>query len=390
MTSSGSDILQQLDSLLGQRNQAWLLGAGVSVESNIPLMNALTKRVFSRAESENPLDHEVLKYIMSQLADDAHIEHVLSQIADHRAIAERSKTKEVIFDATKFTLDDLDKFHQRLLTWIAETVRWGFNAGNGTTTEQIGTRAQPIVSIDQHREFIGALFSKAQKGIEDRKTAVRFFTTNYDTLLEDALALETIPYWDGFGGGAVGFRNFCYGDSEPVHGVRACVVKLHGSVDWHLCDSGRVWRVRDGDIYPQRSARVLIYPQATKYVATQRDPFAAQFDLLRRTLSSKEENVLAICGYSFGDEHINQEIELAMEQANSQTTILAFTEKLPVTVEKWQKSRWSKRLYIMTPNGIFVGSDGPHAPPAAGGTHTWWTFKGVSRLLADGAEACAR
>ena len=121
MTSSGSDILQQLDSLLGQRNQAWLLGAGVSVESNIPLMNALTKRVFSRAESENPLDHEVLKYIMSQLADDAHIEHVLSQIADHRAIAERSKTKEVIFDATKFTLDDLDKFHQRLLTWLAET-----------------------------------------------------------------------------------------------------------------------------------------------------------------------------------------------------------------------------------------------------------------------------
>ena len=88
--------------------------------------------------------------------------------------------------------------------------------------------------------------------------------------------------------------------------------------------------------------------------------------------------------------HLHQEIELAMEQANSQTTILAFTEKLPVTVEKWQKSRWSKRLYIMTPNGIFVGSDGPHAPPAAGGTHTWWTFKGVSRLLADGAEACAR
>ncbi len=353
-------------------------------------MSALTRRVLSRAESENPPDHEVLMYIMSELDVDAHIEHVLSQLADHRAIAERSKTKEVRFGTSILTLDALDLLHQRLLTAIAETVRWGYRSGNDSTAEQIGTKHEPIVTIDQHREFIAALFSKAQRGVEDRKAAVRLFTTNYDTLIEDALALEAVPYWDGFGGGAIGFRTFSFGDSEPDHGVRACVIKLHGSIDWHLSDNGRVWRVRDGDIYPQRSARVLIYPQATKYVATQRDPFSAQFDLLRRTLSQKEENVLSVCGYSFGDEHINHEIELAMEQKASQTTILAFTENRGLTIQKWQQSRWHKRLYTISAEGVFVGSDGPYVRPVSGESHAWWTFKGVSRLLVDGAEACAR
>src|SRR3546814_2442820 len=47
-------------------------------------------------------------------------------------------------------------------------------------------------------------------------------------------------------------------------------MKLHGSIDWILGDEGDVWRVRDTDIYPRRSGSVLIYPQSTKYVATQR------------------------------------------------------------------------------------------------------------------------
>lgn len=92
--------------------------------------------------------------------------------------------------------------------------------------------------------------------------------------------------------------------------------------------------MRDGDLYPEKSSRVLIYPQSTKYLATQRDPFAAQFDLFRRTLGSNKENVLAICGYSFGDEHINQEIELALRCPENKTTILAFSQKLNSTLEQ--------------------------------------------------------
>jgi hypothetical protein len=216
---------------------------------------------------------------------------------------------------------------------------------------------------------------------------VKLFTTNYDTLLEDALALACLPYWDGFTGGAVAFRNYRFGEKEPGPEYRAHVVKLHGSIDWHLGEEGKVWRVRDGDIYPTKSSRVLIYPQSTKYLATQRDPFAAQFDLLRRSLASTDENVFATCGYSFGDEHINQEIEMSMERPGNKTTILAFSQNLNPTIEKWRNSSWRKRLYIISEEGLYVGDEGPHAAPLEGNILGWWTFQGVIKMLTNGPEA---
>src|SRR3546814_6152986 len=110
----------------------------------------------------------------------------------------------------------------------------------------------------------------------------------------------------------------------------AKVMKLHGSIDWILGDEGDVWRVRDTDIYPRRNGSVLIYPQSTKYVATQRDPFAAQFSMLRGLLGSSSELVLAVCGYSFGDEHINEELESALSLPWKKATLIAF---ITVSVE---------------------------------------------------------
>jgi len=132
----------------------------------------------------------------------------------------------------------------------------------------------------------------------------------------------------------------------------------------------------------------LIYPQSTKYVATQRDPFAAQFDLFRRSLLSRDENVLAICGYSFGDEHINQEIELALQHPENKATILAFANSVNSVLETWQKADWSKRLYIIAEDGLYVGQKGPLIPPEEGERRDWWKIAGVAKLLDIGAEAC--
>ena len=166
------------------------------------------------------------------------------------------------------------------------------------------------------------------------------------------------------------------------------MIKLHGSIDWYLGDDERVLRVRDGDLYPSTSSRVLIYPQAIKYLATQRDPFAAQFDLFRRTLGSGAENVLAICGYSFGDEHINKEIELALQHPGNKTTILAFSQYLNPVLELWRELPWAKRLYVITGEGLYVGNEGPSFPPANGEKWDWWKYEGVTRILNSGAEAC--
>jgi hypothetical protein len=133
----------------------------------------------------------------------------------------------------------------------------------------------------------------------------------------------------------------------------------------------------------------LIYPQSTKYLATQRDPFAAQFELLRRALGAHEENVLATCGYSFGDEHINQEIELALQRPGNKTTVLAFASESCSLLDNWRAQSWGKRVYVISKDGLHVGADGPFAAPAKGRTKDWWTFQGVTKILESGAEACA-
>jgi len=391
MDPTDKDALAQIDNLLAASNQSWLFGAGISLDAGIPLMWPLTERVFTRAKDEGePSDIDVLEFVKSQLSDGSHIEHILSQLGDHRTIAERSKNKTVAFDGVDLSVNDLDELHQRILTWIAETIRWGYRpAKSGGAPEEIGTHNNPIVIIDRHSAFVSALFNRSQAGIAERRRAVRLFTTNYDTLLEDALALGAFSYWDGFAGGAVAYRSHRYGDDEPDLRDRAHVIKLHGSIDWHLGEDDRVWRVRDGDLYPKRVSRVLIYPQSTKYLATQRDPFAAQFDLFRRSLGGREENVLATCGYSFGDEHINQEIELTLQRPENKTTVLAFAQKMNATLEKWRAGSWGKRVYVIAEAGLYVGADGPYAPPTAGSKRDWWTFAGVTKMLNSGAEACA-
>ncbi|MDG5501670.1 SIR2 family protein [Marinobacter sp. BGYM27] len=388
MDPTTRDALGQLDSLFAASNQSWLFGAGISLDAGIPLMWPLTARVFSRAREEGqPSDIRVLNHVNDQLADDSHIEHILSQLGDYRAIAERSKDQSVAFGDLTLSIEELDQLHQRILTWIAETIRWGYKPQSEWTAEEIGTLENRIVSVDQHEAFVSALFNRNQAGVAERRNAVRLFTTNYDTLIEDALALGGFSYWDGFSGGAVAYRNHRYGDDEPVSKERAHVIKLHGSIDWHVGEDGRIWRVRDGDIYPKKASRVLIYPQSTKYLATQRDPFAAQFDLFRRALGNRDENVFITCGYSFGDEHINQEIELSLDRPENKTTIIAFAKTLNPTLDEWRQRPWGNRLYILTEDGLYVGTNGPYAPPDVGQKRDWWTFAGATRILSSGAEA---
>ena len=388
MQTADNDSLKQLDALLAASNQSWLFGAGICVNAGIPLMGPLTSRVFAIAKSDDEGALDVLKTIMEELPSDSNIEHILSQLGDYATIAERTKEKKATVGTLNLEIDKLRELHGKILRWIAETIRWGYAPTVGDEPEQIGTREEPIVRVEAHENFVSALFNRSQAGVAERRSAVRLFTINYDTLIEDALALGCFSYWDGFSGGAVAYRSYHYGEQEPESGFRAHVIKLHGSIDWYLGEDERVWRVRDGDLYPSTSSRVLIYPQATKYQATQRDPFAAQFDLFRRILGSGAENVLVICGYSFGDEHINMEIELALQQPGNKTTILAFSQCLNPVLEQWRELSWAKRLYAITGEGLYVGNEGPFFPPPNGEKWDWWKFEGATKILNSGAEAC--
>lgn len=376
------EFLEQIDNHLSMPHQAWLFGAGISFNAGIPLMYPLTSRVIELLG--NTPEGEIVTAIRADLPADAHIEHLLSHLGDYCALAERSKDRTVSISGKAYKLAELEGLHSVIVRHISDTIRWGYRKDGDNFVA--GDRATPVVKIDDHLSFSAALFRRNQAGLQQRRGPVRIFTTNYDTLIEDALALSGVTYWDGFSGGALAYRSHRFGDAEPASGHRCHLVKLHGSIDWHLSAGGQVWRIRDGDLYPDKTGRVLIYPQSTKYVATQKDPFASQFELLRRTLSSSSDNVLCICGYSFGDDHINQEMELGLARFDSKTTVIVFLREgaaLPECLDRWRKSHWGARIYIITEKGVYSGAADATCAPVTG-EHSWWTFSGATEALKHG------
>lgn len=385
MAAVNSDLLEQVDQLLSRPNQVWLMGAGISKDAGLPLMGRLTTRVLE--ESVGKPCEQILKDLLDELPANAHIEHVMSQLGDYATLAERGRSKEVVISGNTYDAPSLEEAHNDIAANIATIIRWGDREEHNNQWT-VGTRDEPVVSIDHHLRFVRALFGRRQAGLSERRKPLHIFTTNYDTLIEDALSLAHLTYWDGFSGGAVAFRSHRYGQHAPDNGCRAVVVKLHGSIDWFLSEDGTVLRVRDSDAYPPNKGRVLIYPQATKYIATQRDPFASQFSLLRHALSSGE-NVLAICGYSFGDDHVNQEIELAISTTENKTTLVAFCLEaggLPNVITRWLASSWGKRVYVLTERGLYAGKQGPLFARTDGADRNWWKFDGMTAFLESGKE----
>jgi hypothetical protein len=381
-----SDTFRQVEEHLKSTEQNWLMGAGISYDAKLPLMYPLTHKVIQEVSKANAdLYTKIIEPLKNELPNSCHIEHILSHLGDYAALAERNQNKQASINGIVIELEELSKAHLAVLTAISNTIRAGYYV-NGDEIEE-GTIQNPIVCVKTHVSFIDTLFNHSLAGISERRKPVNIFTTNYDTLLEDALSLNRVSYWDGFTGGAVAFRSLSYGDEIPSSGFRANIVKLHGSIDWYLCEKGNVWRVRENDTYPSKEDRVLIYPQATKYIATQQDPFSTQFDLLRKALHSATSNVLVVCGYSFGDEHINNEIEFAMSKESNKTVLVAFVEcndAVPECLEKWRKYKFSKRIFILSSKGVYVGDKGPFS--RNGEYDDCWTFAGMTSVLKNGFE----
>ena len=140
----------------------------------------------------------------------------------------------------------------------------------------------------------------------DRKTAVEVFTTNYDYLFEVAFEYISLPYYDGFTGS---FKPFFDGQSVDDFSFMPKETKLwkiHGSLGWHYDEKlGKVIRTKPDD------TDILIYPSTLKYDQSRKQPYTALGDRLSNFIK-QDDTVLIICGYSFGDEHINERINTAL------------------------------------------------------------------------------
>lgn len=154
------------------------------------------------------------------------------------------------------------------------------------------------------------------------------YTTNYDMLLEKAMEANRTPYFDGFTGSYEPFFSPESIESFPGEGDSTArwirLWKMHGSLNWMKkpADADSEERIiRVGRIDEPKNA-LMIYPSREKYNFSRKEPYVAYFDRFKSYLN-RGQSVFVICGYSFGDDHINEVIYNALRN-NSRLYVAVF------------------------------------------------------------------
>ena len=360
------DLVQDLRELLSQNRLSFLLGAGCSFKAGLSLMPKLTEEVLGHntlSDKTKSLLNSIRELFSG--SDSATIEDYMSELVDYLSIADRRTRRrathfKIGVGNNELTAEELTIALEEIKQAVAQII------------------CEKDVNVSHHQQFVRSIHSSLQAGKTGR--VVDYFVLNYDTLLEDALGLEKIAYVDGFAGAATGWWE---PSTFQVDRDAARVFKVHGSIEWCLLEGDSLpRRVRTG-IKPDTDRKhVLIYPAATKYQETQRDPFAQLLQKFRDGLCPGEgkEIVLAICGYSFGDSHIDIEIENALHQSKGQLTVAAFIsdDEPQGTLKKWIDDPTIVEQVRVYANKCFHHSN---TKTKSDEDLSWWKFEVLARLL---------
>jgi len=360
--------LADLEDLMTQSGRAFLIGAGCSKCAGLPLIAELTTKTLA-SPTLSAITREILSALKKQFdgSSEANIEDVLSELVDLLAIAERrtsrgaSKNK-VEVDGKSYDVQQLKDASEQIKKAIAETID------------------QPV-TIATHWNFIRAVHRPIRPGKPTSDRPVDYLVLNYDTLIEDALALEKLPFTDGLRGGTTAWWDV---QSFRCNGLAARVMKLHGSINWsEFGEDTLPRRISTKLQLPAGSERkVLIWPASTKYRETQRDPYAQLAGITREVLrpQSGAQTVLVICGYRFGDSHINLELDRGLRESDGQLTIVVFTSdvKPEGQVNTWMDDPTVRdQVRVYAKKGFFHGT----AAATSSNELPWWKFENLVRLL---------
>jgi hypothetical protein len=204
--------------------------------------------------------------------------------------------------------------------------------------DNICGKIQEIVSV--HKNILGKEDTLVQYDLAkwicnaDRKFGVEIFTTNYDYLFEIGLETNGVAYFDGFTGSYKPFFNADALEDVNYLPKQTKLWKIHGSLGLHKdTSSGRIIRMSsDKD-------DLLIYPSSFKYNNSKKQPYSSFMDRLNLFLK-QDDAVLFVCGYSFGDEHINERILSALQ---TNTTAHVFVLNYDIEWSKNDKGEEVKR-----------------------------------------------
>ena len=363
-----SDAVEELEQLLSQASCAFLLGAGCSCCAGLPLMGQLTQHVLSSTDL-SPTTKDILHTVLNQFGESspATIEDLMSELVDLLSIGERRS-------ACRAECASIQVGGREYQT---EQIRDALTEIKSAIVRSIDREE---IDLSHHRAFVRAIHNGLRSGKSQQGSPVYYFTLNYDTVLEDSLGHERIPFTDGFLGGATGWWEPSTFEDERVS---ARVVKIHGSIDWRLLEGDTCpRRFRKGTV-PERDAdRVVIWPAVTKYREAQRDPYAQMIALMREVLRPQgpREVVLTICGYRFADAHINLELDRALKESERRLTIVAFTgnERPEDLLAEWiGDTRIRDQVRVYAKRGIFHGARSYQTAQDV----NWWRFEILAKLL---------
>ncbi|UWG96250.1 SIR2 family protein [Dehalobacter sp. DCM] len=299
LTHDPSEYVRGLQQLLisDKKKIAFLFGAGTSLAKKnrnslfIPAIGKMTEMIeFELNKTE--IFRSAIKEIKQEIGEDKfNIETFLSNIEEKKHIIGNG-----ILNGLK--VEELDSLIVETKNQIRKIV---------CVHEEILAKKSldDLIHVD-FAEWIGRA---------DRKYGVEVFTTNYDYFLELGMEEKSIPYFDGFSGS---YKPFFYPESIDdlsYLSKQTKLWKLHGSLGWHLDISidkniERVWR-KDSDCED-----ILIYPSTLKYADSKKQPYIALMDRLTNFLK-QPDSILIICGYSFGDLHVNERILTALRSNTS-------------------------------------------------------------------------
>lgn len=338
------------------RRVAFLFGAGTScavrVESPddgedkplIPDVAALTRLCMDKIKAKGDPYEDAWDSVWSACKEtnqNPNVEHVLSRLhMMHEAIG----VSETLAGLSK---ENLAKFERQLRQEIASVAN---------------PQLDDWVKTIPHRQFARWLIRMV------RQHPVEVFTVNYDILIELGLEMERVPVFDGFVGS---YQPFFHPDSlrhqEWAPGKNHTRLwKVHGSVTWRkeMID-GRVRVVRGN---PDESGEMIL-PSFLKYDESRQQPYASFTDRLSRFLET-DNALLVICGFSFGDQHINNLIFAALEN-RPRTHVYALQYKDPD-----QETDLAKRAHKLD-NLIVVG---PNSGIIGGRQDSWGTTEGQANV----------
>ena len=170
-------------------------------------------------------------------------------------------------------------------------------------------------SNHHHSDFLRKL--TARKPSDPR---VQLYTTNYDTLFEQAAMQAGLTLIDGFSFTHPRVFSGVNFDYDIVYRERSRIkpdesfipnvlhlYKIHGSIDWQKESDDKIIQKENVD------NPCIIYPASDKYESSYEQPYIELIAHFQQTLR-KEGTLLIVVGFGFKDKHIQSIIKEAVNQ----------------------------------------------------------------------------